>query len=351
MASSGTTETQPAALRLSTSLGRVPPPAAPAAPAASSAAVPPQPAIATPAPVPVPAPAPIDAADAPAAPEIPPPRTGSIAHGVAALRDAASSARTAPSLVPLTVALGGIALVSSIGWVIERRRNRRDHDSVLWADVQPAASSLVTRVNSLDDILPDNPNPAESARAIYVTAIGETNSRREATLIDLHQLDEKLQRRRKRGDVVAAVLLLQQHLVDFRYTSPWVFMELRELYKELALQQEWDVARDAFRARFGQNAPLWSAPSTAAADLLDDTHLCNGIVGQWPLRPARMWILRWMLGEHEMRVKAMGPPLLPLGVYRDLMLLDSMLDDAMAIEASVAAAAPKAVPDLDLSPT
>ena len=51
-------------------------------------------------------------------------------------------------------------------------------------------------------------NPAESARAIYVTAIGETNSRREATLIDLHQLDEKLQRRRKRGDVVAAVLLL-----------------------------------------------------------------------------------------------------------------------------------------------
>jgi hypothetical protein len=270
---------------------------------------------------------------------------------VGALREAAASARTAPTLVPLTIALGGIALVSSIGWVIERRRNRREHDSVLWADVQPAASSLVTRVNSLDDILPDHPNPAESARAIYVTAIGETNSRREATLIDLHQLDQKLQRRRKRGDVVAAVLLLQQHLVDFRYTSPWVFMELRELYKELALQQEWDVAREAFRARFGQNAPLWSASSTAGAELLDDTHLCNGIVGQWPLRPARMWILRWMLGEHEMRVKAMGPPLLPLGVYRDLMLMDSVLDDAMAIEASAAATPPHAIPDLALSPT
>ena len=270
---------------------------------------------------------------------------------MAALRGAADAARTAPSLVPLTVALGGIALVSSIGWVIERRRNRRDHDSVLWADVQPATSSLVTRVKSLDDILPDNPNPAESARAIYVTAIGETSSRREATLIDLHQLDQKLQRRRKRGDVVAAVLLLQQHLVDFRYTSPWVFMELRELYKELALQQEWDVAREAFRARFGQNAPLWSAPSTASAELLDDTHLCNGIVGQWPLRPARMWILRWMLGEHDMRVKAMGPPLLPLGVYRDLMWMDSVLDDAMAIEASAATAPPHAIPDLALSPT
>jgi len=339
MASSGTPETQPAALRLSPSLGRVPPPAAPAAPAAP-------PANAAPAAAPAVPPAPA----APAAPEVAPPRTGSIAHGVGALRDAASSARTAPSLVPLTVALGGIALVSSIGWVIERRRNRRDHDSVLWADVQPAASSLVTRVNSLDDILPDNPNPAEQARAIYVTAIGETNSRREATLIDLHQLDQKLQRRRKRGDVVAAVLLLQQHLVDFRYTSPWVFMELRELYKELALQQEWDVARDAFRARFGQNAPLWSAPSTADAELLDDTHLCNGIVGQWPLRPARMWILRWMLGEHDMRVKAQGPPLLPLGVYRDLMLMDSVLDDAMAIEAA-APAAPGTLPDLALSPT
>ena len=111
MASSGTTETQPAALRLSTSLGRVPPPAAPAAPAVPFAAAP-----TPPAPAPVAVPAPAEAADSPVAPEIPPPRTGSIAHGVAALRDAASAARTAPSLVPLTVTLGGIALVSSIGW-------------------------------------------------------------------------------------------------------------------------------------------------------------------------------------------------------------------------------------------
>lgn len=349
MAPTGTPDTPPATLRLSPALGRVPAPdQAPAAPVAAPAAAP----VAAPA-EPAPAPAAAQAAQQAVAPAPPPP--GSIAHGVAALRDAASVARTAPSLVPLTVALGGIALVSSIGWVIERRRNRRESDSVLWADVQPAASSIVTRVNSLDDILPDNPNPAEAARAIYVTAIGETNSRREATLIDLHQMDQKLQRRRKRGDVVAAVLLLQQHLVDFRYTSPWVFMELRELYKELALQQEWEVARDAFRARFGQNAPQWSAPSTADAQLLDDTHLCEGIMGQWPHRPARMWILRWMLGEHDMRVRAMGPPLLPLGVYRDLMLLDSVLDDAMAIEAASAAAAPAPMPSLTpepaLSPT
>lgn len=344
MASSGTPADppeQPATLRLSSSLGKVPAPAVPSTPAAPAASAAPAPVVPVPAAV---APAPI----APPAPQTTP---GSIAHGVGALREAAASARTTPGLLPLTATLGGVALVATIGWVIERRRNRREHDSVLWADVQPAASSIVTRVNSLDDILPDHPNPAESARAIYVTAIGETNSRREATLIDLHQLDDKLQRRRKRGDTVAAVLLLQQHLVDFRYTSPWVFMELRELYKELALQQEWEIAREAFRARFGQNAPLWSAPSTAGADLLDDTHLCNGIVGQWPHRPARMWVLRWMLGEQDMRLKALGPPLLPLGVYRDLMLLDSVLDDAMAIAAANAPAPAAQDPAPNLSPT
>ena len=60
-----------------------------------------------------------------------------------------------------------------------------------------------------------------------------------------------------------------------------------------------------------------------------------------------MWVLRWMLGEHDMRVKAMGPPLLPLGVYRDLMLLDSVLDDAMAIEAAAEVASEEPA----LSPT
>ena len=319
---------EPAALRLSPSLANVPataePAPAPSAPLAASPAAPP--------------------AIPPAAPAAAPP--GSISHGVAALREAAANARTTPGLLPLTVTLGGVALVASIGWAIERRRNRRESDSVLWADVQPRASSIVTRVNSLDDILPDGPDPAESARAIYVTAIGETNSRREATLIDLHQLNQKLRRRRKRGDLNAAVLLLQQHLVDFRYTSPWVFLELRELYQELALQQEWEIAREAFRDRFGQNAPLWAAPSTADAELLGDAHLCEGIVAQWPQRSVRMWILRWMLGEHDMRVKSLGPPLLPLGVYRDLMLLDDVLDEALDIAATAgegnAAAAPQA---------
>jgi hypothetical protein len=44
-----------------------------------------------------------------------------------------------------------------------------------------------------------------------------------------------------------------------------------------------------------------------------------------------MWVLRWMLGEHAMRVKTMGPPLLPLGVYRDLMMLDTLLDEVMPV--------------------
>ena len=249
-----------------------------------------------------------------------------------ALLDGVREASTAaiPGMLPLTVGLGGVALLTSMGWLVERRRRRVEEDSVFWADVQPAAaSSLMTRAHTLDDILPDGPTPAESARAIYVTAIGETTSRREATLIDLHELDNKLQRRLKRGDRNAAVLLLQQHLVDYRYTSPWVFLELRELYLALGLQDEWNIARDAFRSRFGQNAPAWNAPSTADAELLDDEQLFNGVSAPWPHRPTRMWMLRWLLGEQDMRIEAQGPPLLPLGVYRDLMMLDRVLDAVM----------------------
>lgn len=232
-------------------------------------------------------------------------------------------------LLPVTLTLGALAVVTSLGWLLERRRARHEQDSVLWAGVQPRASTIVDRTHTLDDILPDSPNPAEKARAIYVTAIGETSSRREATLIDLHQLQQKLERRRKRGDHVAAVLLLQQHLVDFRYTSPWVFLELREQYRRLNREKEWQISRSAFKNRFGQNAPQWTSPSTADAQLLDDPHFCEGIVDNWPYRAARMWILHWMLGEHEARQRALGPPLLPLGVYRDMLFLDDVLDLAM----------------------
>jgi hypothetical protein len=232
--------------------------------------------------------------------------------------------------------LGGAAILATLGWVIERRQRRlleTEKDSVLWADVHARShgpgGSIITTAGNLDDILPDSPDPAEKARAIYVHAIGETNSRREATLIDLHQLNAKLWRRRHRGDNVAAVLLLQQHLVDFRYTSPWVFLELRELYAVLDRQKEWDVARDAVRQRFGQNAPLWTSPSNVDAQLAEDAQLLREITQGWPFREARMSILRWMLGDPDMRQKGMGPPLLPLGVYRDMMLLDEVLDEVM----------------------
>lgn len=333
MATSENTPSQPppdaaASLRLSRSLMQVPPDhAAPRQPSAAPPVV--APVAAAPAAIPAATPAakPATTAATPdPAPAIISSAQGALASRLNALRQASAD----PGLLPLTLSLGGIAVITTFGWLLERRRTRHEQDSVLWAGVQPAASSLVTKVNTLDDILPDNPNPAESARAIYVTAIGETNSRREATLIDLHQLEQKLRRRTKRGDHMAALLLLQQHLVDFRYTSPWVFLELRELYLQHDRQKEWDVARDAFRARFGQNAPAWTAPSTAGTTLADDTHLADQLVQQWPFRAARMWILRWMLGEPEMRARALGPPLLPLGIYRDFMLLDNLLDDVMS---------------------
>jgi hypothetical protein len=253
----------------------------------------------------------------------------------------AASAQPAPDELPAGASaatsrnswlLIGAAAVATFGWVVERRRRRlleTEKDSVLWADVQPPGASIMTTAGGLSQILPDSPNPAEAARAIYVTAIGETISRREATLIDLHQLGAKLTRRRKRGDNVSAVLLLQEHLVDFRYTSPWVFLELRELYKLLDRQQEWDIARVAFKQRFGQVAPAWDAPSTEDAQLIDDMLLAEELENVWPYREARMFVLRWMLGENEMRKKCNGPPLLGLGIYRDMMLLDKVLDDVM----------------------
>lgn len=252
---------------------------------------------------------------------------------------APSAARQAVESTTMTWVLAGAAVLACIGWLVERRRRRlmlMEKDSVFWANVQPPGASIITTAGGLDDILPDSPDPAEAARTIYVHAIGETNSRREATLIDLHQLHAKLRRRRDRGDNVAAVLLLQQHLVDFRYTSPWVFLELLELYKLLDRLTEWDVAREAFKQRFGQNAPLWSNPSTEGAQLADDHQLCEELAQHWPYREARMFILRWMLGEPEMRQRCIGPPLLDLGVYRDLMLLDQVLDEVMVVRPKAA---------------
>ncbi len=251
-------------------------------------------------------------------------------------------------------ALGVGAAVAGFAWLSHRKKVRalrEQHDSVFWANVQPSLSSmpvdtqqslsteqfigehqgpLVPPPLSLDDILPDSPDPGEAARSIYVTGIGETTSRREATLIDLHQLERRLYKRLKRGNVVAATLLLQEHLVDFRYTSPWVFLELLELYRKLNKQNEWNIARDAFRNRFGQNAPMWQQPSTAHEELLSDPQLLKELTRVWPTRAARIWVLRWMLGDHHMRDVA-GPPLLGLGTYRDMMCLDGMLDDLMPV--------------------
>ncbi|MEJ6020920.1 hypothetical protein [Ramlibacter sp. PS4R-6] len=231
-----------------------------------------------------------------------------------------------------TLLWAAASVVFATGWIVERRRRRlleTEKDSILWADRQPPGASIITTAGGIDDILPDSPNAAESARAIYVTAIGETTSRREATLIDLHELEGKLKRRRNRGDVIASTLLLQQHLADFRYTSPWVFLELRELYRQLAREKEWEVARAAFRKRFGQNAPAWDAPSTGDASLLDDAQLCDGLANEWPYREARMYIVRWMLGDPNMRQQCSGPPLLALGVYRDMLMVDGVLDEVM----------------------
>lgn len=238
--------------------------------------------------------------------------------------------RTPPDAPRGTLLLAATAAVATFGWLVARRRRKlpgTEKDSVLWAEIEPSHEAGST-LPGLEGFLAEGCDAAPPAREVDVAAIGETLSRREATLIDLHQLDGKLLRRRERGDAVSAVLLLQEHLVDFRYTSPWVFLELRELYKELGRRAEWEIARKAFCQRFGQNAPAWEAPSTRCAQLLDDP-VADELAREWPYRDARMVVLRWMLGDHQARHECSGPPLLGLGVYRDLMLVDTLLDEVM----------------------
>lgn len=226
--------------------------------------------------------------------------------------------------------LMGLVAVASAGWIVERRRRREletDKDSVLWAGVQPAGSSIITDLD--EDFGDEEPQPAAPAPAGEFTNTTTVASRREATLIDLHQLDSRLRRRRAQGDLLAATLVLQQHLADFRFTSPWVFLELRELHHLLRREQEWELAREAFRARFAQRAPLWQAPSTSHVSLADDPLICDELVSQWPFRESRMVVRRWVLGESDAPSQHHAAPILALGVYRDLLFLDRLLDRVM----------------------
>jgi hypothetical protein len=228
----------------------------------------------------------------------------------------------------LTWALASMALAAGVGWICERRRRVQlegDSEGAPWPTV-PASRRRVPTAG-VDETFPEDGEIAEAARPVYVSVIGDTPSRREATLVDLHDLNGKL--RNVQRNHKAATELLEQHLVDFRYTSPWVFLELRELYKQLGQRDEWEMVRDAFRNRFGQNAPQWDAASTAGDEIADDKQLCADLLRKWPQREARLFMLRWMLGDASSRQKSSGPPQLPLGVYRDMLLLDAILDEVM----------------------
>lgn len=231
----------------------------------------------------------------------------------------------------LTWAFASVALAAGVGWVYERRRRLQleiDGEAGLWPTA-PGHSHRRDPTPGIDETFPEGREIVEAARPIYVSVIGDTPSRREATLVDLHDLNWKLRKLAGRPDFKAAAELLEQHLVDFRYSSPWVFLELRELYRSLDQREEWELVRDAFRTRFGQNAPQWDAASTAGDELANDRQLCADLVRKWPQREARMFILRWMLGDAQSRQKSSGPPQLALGVYRDMLLLDSILDEVM----------------------
>jgi hypothetical protein len=233
----------------------------------------------------------------------------------------------------ITWSLASLALAAGVGWIYERRRRLQLETEGLPAPWHSAPASQQRRsVMGSDETFPEDGEIGEAARPVYVSVIGDTPSRREATLVDLHNLKDRLHNLQRNPE--AAAELLEQHLVDFRYTSPWVFLELREVYQRLGQREEWDLVRDAFRLRFGQNAPHWDSPSTTGAELANDKQLCGDLLRKWPQREARMFILRWMLGDAQSRAKSSGPPQLGLGIYRDMLLVDAVLDDVMASKAA-----------------
>ncbi len=235
----------------------------------------------------------------------------------------------------ITWALASFALAAGVGWVYERRR-RILLERGLVAAARPTehrARSVGTLQRTVEDSAADSSEVGAIGPSVHVLSISETTSRREATLVDLHQLLDNLKQLRGKRDIHGAGDLLEAHLVDFRYTSPWVFLELRELYRELERPHEWELAREAFRIRFGQNAPQWSAASTSGAEIGDDTQLCAELLRKWPRREARLFIVRWMLGDAASRQNSSGPPQLALGIYRDMMFLDALLDEAIAARA------------------
>ncbi len=273
-----------------------------------------------------------------AAPADPPPSItlASLNRFAPALPEAVTLPRRLVSAPPpeVTWALASFALAAGVGWLYERRRRvqlEEDGEAGHWA-VTPAASQRRPS-RGIDETFPDGREIVEAADPVYVSVIGDTPSRREATLVDLHDLHARLEKLSTRRNFKAAAELLEQHLVDYRYSSPWVFLELRELYRKLDRPEEWELVRDAFRTRFGQNAPRWNAASTAAAEIADDQQLRGDLLRKWPQREARLFILRWMLGDAQSRQKSVGPPQLPLGVYRDMLLLDSILDRVIAARA------------------
>ena len=229
----------------------------------------------------------------------------------------------------ITWLLASAALAAGVGWIYERRRRVQLETEGVPDPWQTEAASRRRRTTAaMGQTFPEDAEITDAARPVYVTLISETPSRREATLVDLHDLNHRLANFQRNPE--AAAELLEQHLVDFRYTSPWVYLELRELYHRLGQRDEWELVRDSFRIRFGQNAPQWDAPSTSGAELADDRQLCTDLLRKWPQREARMFMLRWLLGDAASRQKCSGPPQLALGVYRDMLLLDAILDDVMA---------------------
>ena len=148
--------------------------------------------------------------------------------------------------------------------------------------------------------------------------------RREASMRDLQELDVQLQSCRGAQQAVAAVELLQQHIQRHTRTSPWVFLELHQALHETEQPEQWTALRSKFKTQFGQTAPDWSGVLPVTS-LEADPKLKSELTRLWPGTPTRLWIERWLLGTGS--APGTGPPMLDLGIYREMLWLDRYLGE------------------------
>ena len=113
--------------------------------------------------------------------------------------------------MPWSLAASGTALTIALTVLIRRRIMKPDTDPMAWAGHLKVAHGKAS-IDTMNDELPGGPG-GDRATMVMGSSEGstETESRREASMIDLQSLHRRIVRRVCRGDHQAAVEAFNKH--------------------------------------------------------------------------------------------------------------------------------------------